>query len=138
MWLQLSPFTEEVPKQTHPALAQVMIVEDNADLRETLADLLALEGYRIEGVAHGQAALAHLREAPPPRLILLDLMMPVMNGWEFLRELRWDPHWAAIPVVVMSAIADEEAVCRLQGVAACLRKPVDIEELLKLAARYCR
>jgi CheY-like chemotaxis protein len=136
--LQISPFTEEAPMRTHPALAQIMIVEDNADLRETLAELLNLEGYRVDDVANGQEALDRLRKVPPPRLILLDLMMPVMNGWAFLSELRRDPRWATIPVVVMSAMADEEAPRRLQGLAGCIRKPVDLEELLKLAARYCR
>lgn len=122
--------------QIHPAPVQIMIVEDNTELRETLADLLTPEGYSVDCAANGQEALAHLRSALPPRLILLDLMMPVMDGWEFVRELRRDPRWAAIPVVIMSAIADQKEDSSLRTAVACLRTPVDVVELLMLAARY--
>lgn len=113
----------------------VLIVEDDADLREMMAQLLSLEGYRTQAVANGQEALSILRRGDRPDLILLDLMMPVMDGWEFRRRQMQDPQIADVPVVVLSALDPSRAV-DLAG-AAFLKKPLDFDRLLELVRRFC-
>jgi CheY-like chemotaxis protein len=114
----------------------VLIVEDDADLREMMAQLLAIEGYNAETVANGRAALDYLRKGDFPEVILLDLMMPVMDGWEFRRRQREDPQLAKVPVVVLSAL-DPARAADLGG-AAVLKKPLDFDRLLELVRQYCR
>jgi CheY-like chemotaxis protein len=114
----------------------VLIVEDDADLREMMAQLLALEGYRTETASNGRVALDYLRRGDFPDLILLDLMMPVMDGWEFRRRQREDPQLALVPVVVLSAL-DPSRAADLEG-AAFLKKPLDFDRLLELVRQYCR
>lgn len=114
----------------------VLIVEDDADLREMMAQLLTLEGFDAEAVANGRDALDYLKRVDPPDLILLDLMMPVMDGWEFRRLQREDPAIAKVPVVVLSALDDKRAL-ELEG-TAFLKKPLDFDHLLELVRRYCR
>jgi CheY-like chemotaxis protein len=81
----------------------VLVVEDDRDLRESLADALRLEGYEVVCAEHGEAALRHLATGARPFVILLDLMMPVMDGWTLRQELLKDSKLATIPVVVMTA-----------------------------------
>jgi CheY-like chemotaxis protein len=81
----------------------VLVVEDDKELRESLDDALRLEGYDVVCVEHGEAALRHLKAGARPFVILLDLMMPVMDGWTFRREMLKDKKLATIPVVVMTA-----------------------------------
>jgi CheY-like chemotaxis protein len=114
----------------------VLIVEDDADLREMMAQLLSLEGYRTEAVANGRDALEYLRRGDFPDLILLDLMMPVMDGWEFRRRQSEDPALARVPVVVLSAL-DQARAADLGG-AAFLKKPLDFDRLLEIVRHYCR
>lgn len=119
-----------------PSEPDVLIVEDQPDLRETLADLLAMKGYRVATAANGQEALEQLRHSSPPHVILLDLRMPVMNGWSFRQEQQASPSLAVIPVVVLSGEADvEEAATTLQA-AGHLTKPIDLDELFALLDRY--
>jgi CheY-like chemotaxis protein len=101
-----------------------------------MAQLLALEGYPTQTVANGRAALDYLRKGDFPDVILLDLMMPVMDGWEFRRRQREDPQLAALPVVVLSAL-DQSRAADLEG-AAFLKKPLDFDRLLELVRQYCR
>jgi len=86
-----------------PVPEHVLVVEDDRDLRESLADALRLEGYEVVCAEHGEAALPHLATGARPFVILLDLMMPVMDGWTFRQELLKDSELAKIPVVVMTA-----------------------------------
>ena len=100
-----------------------------------MAQLLSLEGYEASAVANGREALDYLQRAERPGLILLDLMMPVMDGWEFRREMRRDPALADLPVIVLSALdpsRDGDA-----GVVAFLKKPLDFDRLLELVRRFC-
>lgn len=119
----------------------VLIVEDNADIRETLRDVLELSGYAVATASHGGEACTRLA-AGAPGLIVLDLMMPVMDGWQFLEHLRADPDpaTAATPVVVVSGVVDSIDSERLQHGHACevLAKPVDIDALLRVVAARCR
>jgi CheY-like chemotaxis protein len=82
---------------------QVLVVEDDAPIREALCAVLRDDGYAVAEAGDGQEALEFLRTHPTPRVILLDLMMPVMDGWTFLREQAADPALAGIPVVVITA-----------------------------------
>jgi CheY-like chemotaxis protein len=129
---------QESSRPELPADEEVLIVEDQADLRETLADLLVLEGYRVATATNGQEALDHLRSHVPPQVILLDLRMPVMNGWTFLQEQQQSPALAPIPVVVISGEAQVADKAAALGAADHLTKPVDLTALFQLLERYCR
>src|SRR5262245_27439609 len=109
----------------------VMVVDDDEDIRETLAELLQDEGYRVMAVANGREALERLRENhDKPRVILLDLMMPVMDGWQFHREQQVDPTLASIPVVVITAAGAQQASSI--PVDQVLAKPLGIDDVLRV------
>lgn len=119
----------------------VLIVEDNNDIRETVEDVLKTEGYRVYAVSDGRQALRALNVIPGPSLILLDMMMPLMNGWEFLQAQKADAKFANLPVVVISALSAAQALAKggdgsieAQGY---IRKPLDIDTLLGLVRIYC-
>ncbi len=120
---------------TTPIACPVLIVEDDADLREMMAQLLELEGFGATAVSNGVEALSYLRGHPMPKLILLDLMMPVMDGWEFRRKQRLDPSMAAVPVIVLSALDRERALDLVAD--DFLKKPLDFDHLLTLVREYC-
>jgi CheY-like chemotaxis protein len=109
----------------------VLITEDDHEIREALEVLLADVGFRVLTAADGRQALTLLKRlrgtADFPTVMLLDLMMPTMNGWELLLELRADPELAALPVVIVSAFADQAPK---EGVRAVLKKPVQVSQLL--------
>ncbi|WP_437280277.1 response regulator [Sorangium sp. So ce375] len=116
---------------------RILVVEDDLDIRSILTQLLMFEGYDVEEAADGAEALALLRRDGPPALILLDLMMPVMDGWQLRAELQRDPELASIPVVIVSAdVRVEQEASRLR-VAGLLKKPLQIEPLLELVHRIC-
>jgi CheY-like chemotaxis protein len=105
------------------------IVEDEAPIRSFIAEILEDEGYPIVEMTNGLEALAYLRQHPHPRLILLDLGMPLMTGWEFRAEQQRDPTIARIPVSIMSAFPDLDRRVASLKVPACLRKPIDFDRL---------
>jgi two-component system response regulator CpxR len=113
--------------------APVLIVEDDADIRELLSSVLALEGYPVVTAADGAEGLEQLRAAHPA-LVLLDLMMPSMDGWEFRRLQMMDPTLAEVPTVILSGDGRLEAKAASLG-TAFLRKPVDLDELLSVVAK---
>lgn len=121
---------------------RILIIEDNAEIRETLRDVFELEGYAVQLAENGQEGLlAATQSGGPPCLILVDLMMPVMDGWQFLQAIRareCEP-LAGVPVVVVSGIADHAAVSDLKDRFGCdvVRKPPDLDYLLAMARRYC-
>jgi CheY-like chemotaxis protein len=117
----------------------VFIVEDDFDIREVLSELLTDEGYAVAGAANGRDALQSLTGgAPQPKLILLDLMMPVMSGSEFIAEQRRRAELAAIPVVVVSADSNLQQKAASLGANGSLRKPIEIDRLLATVKRYCQ
>jgi len=127
---------------TPPAAGNVLIVEDDPDVREMLAALLVSEGFYAVAAEDGLEALHLLRavrhRAPHiPCLILLDLMMPRMSGHEFRRAQLGDPTVAAVPVAVMSGAVDVEQRAQALGAVATLAKPIDCEILLEVVRRYC-
>ena len=128
--------TSSRPRSSEKGYCPVLIVEDDADLREMMAQLVALEGYQAHTVANGREALDYLRHSQRPELILLDLMMPVMDGWEFRREQRKDPAIADVPVVVLSALDPSRGADI--GAVEFLKKPLDFDRLLALVRDYCQ
>src|SRR5262249_35122536 len=103
--------------------------EDDETIRESLSDLLGDEGAALTTASNGREALEALRQAPPPDLILLDLMMPVMDGWEFRIAQRADEALAAIPLIAMSA--DHSAKAGAIAADAYVGKPLDFEALVR-------
>ncbi|MCO5167680.1 MAG: response regulator [Planctomycetes bacterium] len=120
------------------ARARVLIVDDDPDLREELRHLCELEGYLVVVASHGEEARALLDGGEAPCIVVLDLMMPVMNGWELLRWLRAaeSPH-RRVPVVIMSASTYAPATGQAFDVEATLTKPVAVPDLLRELARHC-
>lgn len=117
------------------ACKNILIVEDDDAIRESLQIALELEGYRVTTAANGKEGLQALPGMASPCLILLDLMMPVMDGWAFAEALRENDKLASIPVIVVSAFADQaEPVRQARGV---LKKPVALEQLLQTVRQYC-
>jgi CheY-like chemotaxis protein len=114
----------------------VLIVEDDDDLREMMAHMLTIEGFEAATVANGREALDYLQNAELPRVILLDLMMPVMDGWEFRRQQKADPDIAPVPVIVLSAL--DQARASTVDASAFLKKPLDFDRLLELVRDHCR
>jgi CheY-like chemotaxis protein len=131
------PAVDGTPRRrSSPTYCPILIVEDDADLREMMAQLLSLEGFRAATVANGKEALQYLSTGECPEVILLDLMMPVMDGWEFRRRQRADPALSDVPVIVLSAIDQPRA--RDLHADVFLKKPLDFDRLLQLVHEYCR
>ena len=113
----------------------MLIVEDDSDLREMMAQLLTLEGFQSAAVANGREALRYLSAGDTPNVILLDLMMPVMDGWEFRRVQQADPVLSRVPTIVMTAVV--QAKMEDLKPTALLKKPLDFDRLLQLVREYC-
>jgi len=112
-------------------------VEDDPDIREIFVTIIETEGYAVRGFANGQEAMEGLEGCESPCLILLDLMMPVMNGWEFLKERKsLGDTIVDIPVVLVSAMSDQASAIAA-GAKGYLRKPVDVNVLLRLVRLHC-
>ena len=112
----------------------ILIIEDDMAIREALRDVLEMEGYKIYSAANGKEGLAYLPMMTGPCLILLDLMMPVMNGWEVAAALRDDTILATIPVVVVTAYPAKAKEVQARSI---IRKPIDLEVLLNIVSKYC-
>ena len=113
------------------ATRRVLVIEDDRDLRENIGELLGDEGYEVALAENGKEGLRQARQRRPG-IIVLDLMMPVMNGWEFCEAQRMDPVLAEIPVIVISAAAQ----CPPAAADAFLPKPFDGERLIELVDRH--
>jgi CheY-like chemotaxis protein len=113
----------------------ILVVEDDKDLRDSLCEALELEGYQVVCVENGQAALRYLATGSRPCLILLDLMMPVMDGWTFRKELLKDPSLAAIPVIVMTAATPTRAGAIAAQVI--LHKPLHMGRVVDVVQEHC-
>jgi two-component system, chemotaxis family, chemotaxis protein CheY len=119
---------------------RVLVVDDDPDLRSAVADALEDAGYRPLTAEHGRAALDLLqRSRDVPEVILLDVMMPVMDGFTFAAEMKKNPRWAAISLVLFTAHADHARVAEAVQAVASLRKPLKLNQLLavvELAMRF--
>lgn len=133
---QLPPRRDPKMKTSTTTAAPVLVVEDNDDVRDAMLALIMSAGFRACGAENGQQALEVLRGGEKPSLIVLDLMMPVMNGIEFRHRQLADPALADIPVVVVTAYG-RAADKRDFGGAEVLGKPVEIERLLDVVRQRC-
>jgi two-component system, chemotaxis family, chemotaxis protein CheY len=115
-----------------------MVVDDDADIRETIGMLLERHGFPVATASDGADALAQLRAGERPGLILLDLMMPRMNGEEFRRSQLSDNELAAIPVVVLSGAGrTQELLGRIDSGVEVLPKPIELTVLMATVRRFC-
>ena len=113
---------------------RILVVEDDDDAREALVALLQMKGYRAVPAGNGQEALDYLHQAPVPDLIILDLWMPVMDGWQFRAEQIKDPRLKKVPVIVVTALSDRDDLDANEVII----KPVDVDRLLTSVSHYCR
>jgi signal transduction histidine kinase len=120
---------EESPYPAPSTGTRLLLVEDDTSIRLALAEMLGDEGFSVTTATNGREALDQLQHGAPPDVILLDLMMPVMDGWEFRVEQRADPLLAGIPLLAMSA--DLSAKARAIAADGYLRKPIEFAELLR-------
>ena len=114
---------------------KVLIVEDDEGVREVLREALEDEGYWVGCAADGEEALRMLRAEPAPCLVLLDLVLPGLNGWQLREKQLADPFLAQFPVVVLTATSTLEAAAI--SADAWLKKPAPLEEVLATVARFC-
>jgi two-component system, OmpR family, response regulator CpxR len=114
----------------------VLIVDDDEDIRETIASVLDDEGYRVVGLRNGFEALSWLRANAEPSLILLDLMMPGLSGSDLMKRRKLDPAMSSVPVVIMSGNGDLRQLASTLGASDCLEKPMDLAALLATVARH--
>jgi len=115
----------------------ILVVEDEPDLLEVTRFALECEGFGVKTARNGQEALRHLHTGERPELVLLDLMMPVMNGWELLKEMAKTPSLREIPVVVLTAVG-AESTAGVPGATEILRKPIDLGVLIEAVERHAR
>ncbi len=143
------PETEHAPRMvdsgslnvasvTRNARRGVLVIDDDVNIRYTLVDALEDEGYRAVSASNGVEALEVLRVLPkPPCVILLDLMMPLMDGWEFRAQQRRDPVLSNIPLVVISAHRNVVEESSQVSASAYLKKPFHLEDLVATVGRFC-
>ena len=111
----------------------ILVVDDERDIRDAISELLEQEGYAVEGAGDGAEALDKARSCHPG-VVLLDLMMPGMNGWEFRARQQGDPELSSIPVIVLSALGKVPGV----DAAGYLQKPFELDDLLDAVRRHVR
>jgi two-component system chemotaxis response regulator CheY len=118
-----------------PASTPVLVVDDDPDIREAVQDILSFEGYAVVQADNGREALELLTRQPPlrPCIILLDLMMPVMDGEELVGHLLKEPELAALPVILVTASGRG----MFPGIRAIIKKPFEMDELLAAVSAHC-
>ena len=136
--MSYSRVVNELPSTDSANFGPVLVVEDEAEVRHVIALLLAASGYEVVTAANGEEALAELRRIPSPSLMLLDLSMPVMDGWQFIEARRQDAALLGIPVVIVSAVAGTTRSAPYAGISAIVEKPFDPERLLATVRRFAR
>ena len=114
----------------------ILLVEDDDFIRQEISEALEDEGYQVSTAAHGKEALAILAEGTRPSVVLLDLMMPVMNGWEFLKAFKKEDRFTGIPVVILSAFADRATIIGGDAISV-LRKPINLNALFSVLDEHC-
>ncbi len=113
----------------------VLVVEDEAYLCELIGDVIESEGHTVRKASNGLEALDRMQERKP-QLILLDLMMPIMDGWEFMEALRANPEWDGMPIVIITAIYDVKRTQEETGARAVITKPFDIDQIIEIVRLY--
>jgi CheY-like chemotaxis protein len=118
--------------------AKVLVIEDDRGQREALSEILSRQGYEVQCASNGSEALELMRRSDSlPRLILLDVMMPVMDGWEFRDQQRRDRALSEVPVVVMTSFDDTVQKALQSGAVGFLPKPLQWQALLRVVERFC-
>jgi CheY-like chemotaxis protein len=136
--MELAPLITSPSGATDLASLTLLIIDDDAAVLDGLTELFEEEGYVVATAADGQAALHQLRSGLRPCVILLDLMMPGMNGWDFRQKQMDDDDLKDIPVIVMTAAALREAAVKAQlGNVDFVPKPASLPELLETVRRHC-
>jgi len=113
-----------------PRKPLVLIVEDHQVSRKVLAELLSMTGYDVIEAADGSEALATLINGARPDVILLDLEMPVMDGWEFMKRQHRDPRFSTIPIIVITGVASHDPRCLEMPIVRFLSKPYTAEQVI--------
>ncbi|HUP27305.1 MAG TPA: response regulator [Chloroflexia bacterium] len=113
----------------------MLVVEDESYLCELISDVIESEGHTARRASNGLEALEQVR-LKKPQLILLDLMMPIMDGWEFMEALRANPEWDGVPVVIITAIYDVKRTQEETGAKAVITKPFDIDQITEIVRDY--
>lgn len=113
----------------------LLLVEDDEAILTTMKNILELSGYSVETAKNGQEALKKLTQIERPCLILLDLMMPIMNGIQFLEAVQKGKVFTGIPIIIISAFS--EKVKDVSGYVKIIKKPCDLDVLLKTVGHYC-
>jgi PAS domain S-box-containing protein len=116
----------------------VLVIDDDEPFRAEIVEALQKSGYAVVSAGDGREALEYLRGDNTPALVLLDMMMPLMNGWSLFEAVKQDPRLASVPIVLLTALADHDDAQALPEIADRLSKPVRMNQLLKLAAAHCR
>ena len=111
----------------------VLVVEDEEDLREMMRDALELNGYHVVTAHDGQQAFDEIARIDELCLVILDLLMPGMNGWDFYEQMRKRSELASVPVVIHSSAPDNASA----GVTRVLQKPMELSRLLSVVQEYC-
>ena len=120
-------------------MSEILLVEDDREIRESLNDMLELEDYKVKTAQNGKEALDYLNsDAPFPKVILLDIMMPVMNGYEFRKIQLESGTLKDIPTIVLSADRNCGPTLETLQVKHYLKKPIDLESLLSLISSYVK
>jgi signal transduction histidine kinase/CheY-like chemotaxis protein len=135
-------FTLSIADQAALALAEpsrstILVVDDDISFRREMCEILEAEGFTVAALSHGQEALEYLGSHPPPGLILLDLMMPVMDGWDFYAHLRMHPVLASVPTVIVSCVDKTRVEPALLEASGYLEKPLRLSQLLDVARVHC-
>ncbi|HEX3694093.1 MAG TPA: response regulator [Polyangia bacterium] len=118
---------------------QILVVDDDEDIRETVAEALSLDGFRVVMARNGREGMALLADGLRPCLILLDMMMPVMNGWTFAQEVAGDPRLSTLPLCIFSATGSDPDHPIAGNVVAAIKKPVRLDKLLAIVKQHgCR
>ena len=125
---------EENKNDNDRSYKNILVVEDNIDIQESLKATLENEGYSVFTADNGKEAIDQLSKIPTPCLILLDLMMPVMNGWEFVEEINKDLMLSSIPIVVVTAIGDQKSTPKTDGY---IPKPINFDALIGTVCKHC-
>jgi CheY-like chemotaxis protein len=118
--------------------ATILVVDDDPDIRSLFTEILEEEGFSVVSAANGQEALEFLHSAKPlPTLILLDLMMPRGDGFDFVAQQRRVPEWSVIPIIITSATNDVQRKADTLDAAGYLIKPIQLEDLITTVNRFC-
>ena len=113
----------------------ILIIEDDQDLRESMKDALELEGYKVQTAANGKEGLSAIKNIPKTCLIMVDMLMPIMGGREFIDTLKQDLELAQVPILVVSSVATKE---NTNGAIGFIKKPADLNTILQMIQTYCQ